>query len=162
MLTKSPMKDGAFCVFKTDSFPSLGRRQQAGEAVRDDEGGGLGIDKYRPWLSPWESCPAGTERASPLHFSTQKSERGSLFPFRFSFSFCFFFSFFSREKKEKKKNRPLPYNPRYSSISAALVSGFALGNTFSTVPSGAIMKVLRTTPMDTLPYSFFSCHTPKA
>ena len=42
-------------------------------------------------------------------------------------------------------------HPRYSRISAALVSGFALGNTFSTTPSSLRMKVERTTPMLTLP-----------
>ena len=41
--------------------------------------------------------------------------------------------------------------PRYAKISAALVSGFALGITFSMTPCSSMMKVERTTPMLTLP-----------
>ena len=40
---------------------------------------------------------------------------------------------------------------RYSKISAALVSGFTLGMTFSITPFPSMTKVDRTTPMDTFP-----------
>ena len=36
-------------------------------------------------------------------------------------------------------------------MSAALVSGFTLGITFSMTPVSSMMKVVRTTPMLTLP-----------
>ena len=45
-------------------------------------------------------------------------------------------------------------------MSAALVSGLTLGMIFSMLPASSMIKVVRTTPMLTLPYSFFSCHTP--
>jgi|GEM_PF-3957586 len=56
-----------------------------------------------------------------------------------------------------KKSHPQPdgffryFCVRYSKISAALVSGFTLGITFSTRPSWSRMKVERTTPMETFP-----------
>ena len=49
---------------------------------------------------------------------------------------------------------PVPHyalSLRYAKISAALVSGFTLGMTFSMTPLSSITKVERTTPMLTLP-----------
>ena len=46
--------------------------------------------------------------------------------------------------------------------SAALVSGLTLGITLMILPASSMRKVVRTTPMLTLPYSFFSCQTPYA
>lgn len=49
-----------------------------------------------------------------------------------------------------------------ASTSAALVSGFTLGIMWRIKPSSSIMNVVRATPIEVLPYSFFSCHTPYA
>ena len=52
-----------------------------------------------------------------------------------------------RISEEMRKNHFL----RYSSISAALVSGFAFGITFSITPFSSMTKVERTVPKETLP-----------
>jgi len=95
-----------------------------------------------------------TQQAPSVHGACWSAHLSMLilnsFYFRFSFSFASFL-FFSRRKRKRKEESIHHYNPKYSSISAALVSGLALGKTFSTVPSGAMTKVLRTTPMETLP-----------